>query len=154
MSNFHRYFLVMPTLARFELEIHRRVERGQPLTAPILNDLMADLFAECYGADLTMDRQRTGITWAQFSTHLYANFYVYQYATGIAGAHALAQGVLGGQPGAVERYLTFLRGGGSRDPLVELGEAGVDLRSPEPLETAFGVLADYVGRLERLLEGE
>jgi len=151
MSNFHRYFLVMPTLARFELEIHRRAERGQPLTAPILNDLMADLFAECYGTDLAMDRARTAITWAQFSTHLYSNFYVYQYATGIAGAHALAQGILQEQPGAVARYLTFLHAGGSRDPLVELSAAGVDLSAPEPLETAFGVLADYVGRLEALL---
>jgi oligoendopeptidase F len=98
-----------------------------------------------------MDRERTGITWAQFSTHLYSNFYVYQYATGIAGAHALAQGILGGADGAVARYLTFLRAGGARDPLVELRAAGVDLSSPAPLETAFGVLADYVGRLEELL---
>jgi oligoendopeptidase F len=154
MSNFHRYFLVMPTLARFELEIHRRVERGQPLTATILNGLMADLFAECYGEDLVMDRERTAITWAQFSTHLYSNFYVYQYATGIAGAHALAQGILAGNTGAVDRYLTFLGAGGSHDPLVELRAAGVDLSSPEPLETAFGVLADYVGRLEYLLSDE
>ncbi len=151
MSNFHRYFLVMPTLARFELEIHRRVERGQPLTATILNGLMADLFAECYGEELVMDRGRTAITWAQFSTHLYSNFYVYQYATGIAGAHALAQGILAGNTGAVERYRTFLRAGGSHDPLIELRAAGVDLSSPEPLESAFGVLADYVGRLERLM---
>jgi oligoendopeptidase F len=71
MSNFHRYFFIMPTLARFELEIHRRAERGQPLSADILSDLMADLFAECYGTEVAMDRARTAITWAQFSTHLY-----------------------------------------------------------------------------------
>ena len=64
MSNFHRYFFVMPTLARFELAIHERAERGQPLTSDGLNNLMADLFAEGYGDDLIMDRQRTGITWA------------------------------------------------------------------------------------------
>jgi oligoendopeptidase F len=33
MDNFHRYFFIMPTLARFELETHQRVEKGQPLTA-------------------------------------------------------------------------------------------------------------------------
>ena len=107
MSNFHRYFFIMPTLARFELELHRRAERGQPLTADSFNGLMADLFAEGYGSDLEMDRLRTGSTWAQFSTHLYSNFYVYQYATGIAGAHALAQGILDKQEGAVDRYLGF-----------------------------------------------
>ena len=154
MSNFHRYFFIMPTLARFELEIHQRSERGQALTADSLNSLLADLFAEGYGEDLAMDRARTGVTWAQFSTHLYANFYVYQYATGIAGAHALATGILQDQPGAVERYLAFLRAGGAEYPLVALQQAGVDLSSPAPVETAFGVLADYVTRLERLLDVE
>jgi oligoendopeptidase F len=98
-----------------------------------------------------MDRERTGVTWAQFSTHLYSNFYVYQYATGIAGAHALAQGVLEGREGAVERYLDFLRAGGSRYPLDALRQAGVDLSSPEPVEAAFKVMAGYVERLEELL---
>jgi oligoendopeptidase F len=151
MSNFHRYFFLMPTLARFELELHERAERGEPLTAAVLNDLMADLFVEGYGTELVVDRARTGNTWAQFSTHLYANFYVYQYATGIAGAHALARGVLSGEPGAVDRYLDFLRAGGSRYPLDALRQAGVDLCSPEPVDAAFAVLAGYVERLEQLL---
>ncbi|HQY91740.1 M3 family metallopeptidase, partial [Caldilinea sp.] len=151
MSNFHRYFLIMPTLARFELEVHARTERGEALTATVLNELMADLFAEGYGADLAMDRARTGSTWAQFSTHLYSNFYVYQYATGIAGANALAQGVLAGKEDAVERYLDFLHAGGSRYPLDALQHAGVDLTTPAPVDAAFAVLADYVDRLETLL---
>jgi oligoendopeptidase F len=151
MSNYHRYFFIMPTLARFELELHERVERGAPLTAEGLNNLMADLFAEGYGSDLEMDRERTGITWAEFSTHLYSNFYVYQYATGIAGANALASRVLAGAPGAADQYLAFLSAGGSLYPLDALQRAGVDLSSPEPVETAFALLADYVTRLEQLL---
>ena len=151
MSNFHRYFFIMPTLARFELELHERAEAGKPLTASGFNSLMADLFAEVYGDEIQMDRERTGSTWAQFSTHLYSNFYVYQYATGIAGAHALAHGILDGKPGVVDRYLTFLRSGGAYYPLDALSAAGVDLSSPEPVEIAFGILADYVGRLEKLL---
>ena len=111
---------------------------------------LADLFAEGYGDEVTMDRARTGITWAQFSSHLYANFYVYQYATGISGAHALANRVLAGEPDAAERYLTFLRAGGSRYPLDALHEAGVDLASPEPVEETFKVLAGLVDRLETL----
>lgn len=151
MSNYHRYFFVMPTLARFELELHERAERGEPLTAPVMIELMADLFAEGYGDELTLDRERTGGVWAHFSTHLYSNFYVYQYATGISGANALARAVLDGKDGAVERYLEFLHAGGSRYPLDALQRAGVDLSAPEPVNTAFAVLADYVGRLEDFL---
>ena len=154
MSNFHRYFFIMPTLARFELEIHERVERGKALNADSLIQLMADLFAEGYGSELEMDTQRTGITWGEFSTHLYSNFYVFQYATGIAGAHALAQKILAGETGAVDRYLTFLKAGGSRYPLDALQQAGVDLTTPEPVEQTFAVLAGLVERLEQLVSSK
>ena len=149
MANFHRYFFVMPTLARFEREVHERVERGDGLTAELLEERMADLFSEAYGADFEVDRQRVGITWAQFP-HLYLPFYVYQYATGISGAHALARGVLSGEPGAADRYVDFLRAGGSGYPLDLLRQAGVDLTSPEPIEETFAVLASLVERLEKL----
>ena len=154
MANFHRYFFIMPSLARFELEVHAQVERGEPITAPALNELMADLMGEVYGQEVAMDgeyRERVGCTWAQFHTHLYSNFYVYQYATGIAGANWLADRVLGGDPGAAEAYVDFLKLGGSRYPLDALKAAGVDMSSPEPVEKAFQVMAGYVTRLEKLL---
>jgi oligoendopeptidase F len=153
MSNFHRYFFVMPTLARFELEIHERVEKGQALNADSLIDLLADLLHEGYGDELAMDHDRAGITWAAFHTHMYSNFYVYQYATGISAANALSQKILSGEEGAVENYLTFLKAGGSMYPLDALKLAGIDMTSPEPVEAAFGVLAGLVDRLEGLVNG-
>ena len=153
MSNFGRYFLIMPTLARFELEVHERTERGEGLSAEALNKLMADLFLETYGDALTVepeDMARVGITWGQFATHMYSNFYVFQYATGISAAHALADGILAGAPGAVDNYLRFLKAGGSMHPLEALKLAGVDMTQPEPVEKAFAVLASLVERLERL----
>jgi oligoendopeptidase F len=149
MSNFHRYFFIMPTLARFELEMHERVERGAPVNANALIQITADLFKEGYEEGVVFDRERTGITWAQFN-HMYMNFYVYQYATGISGAQALAGGVLSGEAGAAERYLEFLSAGGSKDPLDALKAAGVDLTTSEPVEKAFAVLADMVDRLDKL----
>ena len=154
MSNFQRYFFIMPSLARLELDIHERVERGGPLTADYLNGLMADLIAEVYGDEVDMtgaDRERAGSTWSQFHTHLYSNFYVYQYATGIAGAHHLAQRVGAGQPRAVDDYLAFLMSAGSMYPLDGLKLAGVDMASPEPVQAAFATLAEMVSRLEELL---
>ena len=149
MYNFHRYFLQMPTLARFELETHQRVERGAGLTANSMIELMADLFGEVYGDEMAYERDRVGITWATFS-HLYANFYVFQYATGISAAHALAQNILDDVPNSVENYLAFLRAGSSLYPLDALKLAGVDMTSPEAVETTFGVLAGYVDRLAEL----
>jgi oligoendopeptidase F len=151
MSNFHRYFFIMPTLARFELAVHEMIEKGQGLSAQTMTKLMADLFREAYGPGVEMDDTRVGSTWMQFSTHLYMNFYVYQYATGIAGAHALVDRILS-DPQAAGDYLEFLKAGSSRYPLDTLRRAGVDLASPEPVKKAFALMAEYVDRLERLLE--
>jgi oligoendopeptidase F len=118
-----------------------------------LNNLMADLFQEGYGSEVEVDREQVGCTWAQFHTHLYANFYVYQYATGISGAHALAGRVLRGEPNAAENYLAFLKAGGSQYPLEVLKLAGVDMASPEPVEQTFAVLGQLVDRLESLVLG-
>jgi oligoendopeptidase F len=149
MSNYHRYFFIMPTLARFELELHTRAEKGLPINADILIGLTAELFKEGYGNEVEFDRDRIGITWAQFG-HMYMNYYVYQYATGIAGAHALVDGILSGKSGAAQRYLDFLKLGGSMYPLDALHLAGVDLTSSQPVEKAFEVLAGLVDRLEKL----
>ncbi len=152
LGNFHRYFFVMPTLARFELDIHGWVERGLSLSAPELNAKMADLLAEGYGDAVELDHERSGITWAQFSTHLYSNFYVWQYATGISAAHQLLAGFDADPDAAQERYLGFLGAGSSKYPLSALEDAGVDMRTGEAVEKTFQVLAGYVDRLEALVD--
>jgi oligoendopeptidase F len=151
LGNLHRYLFLMPILARFELEVHERVERGEALTAEVMNNLLAGIFAEGYGGLVQMDEPRIGITWAQFPHHLYANFYVYQYATGIAAAQSLAGGILKHEPGAAERYLAFLSAGSSLYPLEALRLAGVDMSQPEPMDAAYRYLEQIIARLEGLL---
>jgi len=150
MANFYRYFLIMPTLARFELDVHQRIERGEGLNAEAAIALMANLFQEAFGDTVEVDRARVGMLWATFS-HLYADYYVYQYATGISAANALSRRIRSGAPGAADDYLKFLKVGSSLYPLEALKVAGVDLTTPQPVEDAFAVLASYVDRLEQLL---
>ncbi len=152
IGNFGRYFLTMPTLMRFELELHRRAADGGDVSADGLNALAADLFGEAYGPAVRIDRDRVGSTWAQFHTHLYARFYVFMYATGIGGAHAFARRLQDGVPGAAEAYLAFLSEGGRTPPIEAMRRAGVDLASPEPVQQAFDVLRGHVDRFERLVD--
>ena len=149
-GNFFRYFFQMPTLARFELETHQRVERGEPLTADDMINLMAGLFAEGFGPDFDMDGERVGMTWSTFG-HLFADYYVYAYATGISGAHAFASKILRGEPNAVENYLTFLKAGNSDYSLNVLKSAGADLTTPETVEETFAVMESYIDRMEKLV---
>jgi len=151
IGTFYRYLFIMLALARFELDIHQQVEHGQGLAADKLIALMSDLLKAGYGDEVIVDQQRVGIMWAQYASHLYATFYMYQYATGLSAANALAVSVLQNKVGAVDRYLAFLKAGSSLYPLDALKLAGVDMSSPQPVEQAFGVLEFYVNRLEELM---
>jgi oligoendopeptidase F len=147
MDNFHRYFFIMPTLARFELETHQRIEKGQPLTADTMIEIMADLFSEGYGGYMNLDRQRVGITWATFTTHLYIDYYTFQYAIGISAANAIAKRILDGVSGAAQDHINFLKAGSSMSPMEVYKVAGIDMTSTQPINDAFAVLNEYVDRL-------
>jgi oligoendopeptidase F len=54
-------------------------------------------------------------------------------------------------PGAVDKYLNFLRAGGSLYPLDALRLAGVDLAQPEPIQKTFDILSGLIDQLEALL---
>jgi oligoendopeptidase F len=150
MANYFRYLFIMPVLAQFELDTHQRVERGEPLTADHMMDLMTGMLTEAYGEGVGVEREREGLLWAAF-THLFRDYYVFRYETGIAGAQALAGRVLRGEENAVADYLGFLSAGSSLYPLDALARAGVDLTRPEPIQEAFSSMGGLIDQLEELL---
>lgn len=83
----------------------------------------------------------------------FRNYYVFQYATGISAALALANWVLTGAASAAQDYLGFLSAGSSDYPVEVLKKAGVDLTTPEPVEQAFAALEAMINRLEKLIIG-
>jgi len=149
MSTYHRYFFIMPTLARFEYEVFSRASVGQPLTAVELKHIMQGFHAEGYGETMKDDPARTGITWAQF-LHLFEPFYTFQYAIGISAADALAAKILASEKGMAERYIEFISAGGSLYTMDLFEVAGVDMSTPAPVEASFEELARLVDRLEAL----
>jgi oligoendopeptidase F len=134
--------------ASFELDMHRRAEAGEPLTADGLTERYYDLVAKYHGPAVTLDDE-IGFEWARIP-HFYFNYYVYQYATGLSAALALSRQILGeGQP-AVDRYLSFLKGGSSKSSIDLLRGAGVDMATPAPVQAAMDTYADLVDQLEQL----
>jgi oligoendopeptidase F len=153
-NNLLRYLFTMPILAQIELDAHTRIEAGEAVTADDLDAVALRAFGEGYGGELALDdedRARLAVTWARFG-HLYTAYYVFQYATGIAAAAAIAQMISDEGASAAERYLDFLRTGDARYPIDALRDVGVDMRSPEPVQRAFDILAGYVDRLEVLAD--
>ena len=84
--------------------------------------------------------------------HFYFSFYVYKYATGISAAYALANRVLSGGEKELNDYLNFLKSGGSKYPIDLLKDAGVDMNSTEPVNTALSTFSNLVDELESLTQ--
>jgi oligoendopeptidase F len=130
--------------------MYERVERGSSINAPFLSERLVELFTEGYGGAVEIDATRLGASWMNFG-HLYSPFYVYQYATGIAAANALASDVLEQGEPAAKRYLDFLKTGSSKYPIDALKLAGIDMNSPEPVRRGFEVLKSMVDELETVI---
>lgn len=135
--------------AEFEKLTHQSVESGEPLTAKEFDDLYYKLNEKYYGESCVVDEQ-IALEWARIP-HFYSNFYVYKYATGFSAASALSQQILSeGQP-AVNRYINFLKSGGSEYPLKQLKDAGVDMEKKQSVEQALSVFSGLVDKLEKEL---
>jgi oligoendopeptidase F len=135
--------------AHFEAETHRMVEAGEALTSEALNRLYYGLVSQYFAPECVVD-DLIAFEWSRIP-HFYRAFYVYQYATGISAATALAKAILSeGQP-AVERYRRFLAAGGSDYPINLLRDAGVDMASPQPVRAALDHFGGLLDQFEALL---
>jgi len=136
--------------AEFELRAHELAEQGETLTAKTLNQLFYQLNKDYYGDDMVVD-QDIEIEWSRIP-HFYRRFYVYQYATGFCAAMALSRRILKEGEPAVQDYLKFLSGGSSTDPISLLKIAGVDMSTPDPINTALELFGELITELETLAE--
>jgi oligoendopeptidase F len=133
--------------AEFELLIHTLGEQNVPLTPQRLSEEYLKLNRFYYGSSLADDPE-IAIEWARIP-HFYYNFYVYQYATGISAALALAERVLGGGTQEREDYLKFLKSGSSLYPIDALKVAGVDMTSVAPVKQAIKRFRSLCDALEK-----
>ncbi|KFM98345.1 peptidase M3 family protein [Paenibacillus macerans] len=134
--------------AEFEKIIHEKAEAGESLTPQELSAIYYDLNVKYHGKDMAVD-QDIEMEWARIP-HFYTSFYVYKYATGFSAATSFSKQILEeGQP-AVDRYLGFLKSGGSDYSINILKKAGVDMSSPEPIREAMSVFEDVIEQMEQL----
>jgi oligoendopeptidase F len=134
--------------AEFEHRAHRLEAAGEALTADRLDDLYRELKGTYY-ADAALD-DHIAREWMRIP-HFYRAFYVYQYATGISAAVALARDILEEGEPAAERYLDFLASGSREYPLDLLETAGVEMTSADPIEAAVDTYAEFLTEFESLV---
>lgn len=135
--------------AEFELEINRRNERGESLTAASLNELYHELNRQYFGDGIVIDSE-IDVEWARIP-HFYYDYYVYQYATGYSAAIALSRRILKEGEPAVRDYMNFLSGGCSADPITLLRGAGVDMATTQPITEALQLFDELITEMEQLM---
>ncbi|MCE9587215.1 MAG: oligoendopeptidase F [Verrucomicrobia bacterium] len=133
--------------AEFEKIAHAAEESGAALTLETFRKMYRSLLDTYFGKGVVIDEELE--LECLRIPHFYSAFYVYKYATGISAAITLADQVL--KTGNTERYFGFLKSGGSKFPIETLAEAGVDMRSPEPVNAALALFERRVEELEGLL---
>lgn len=134
--------------AEFEKIIHQRAEEGESLTPQDLSAIYYDLNVKYYGADMVVDKD-IEMEWARIP-HFYNSFYVYKYATGFSAATSFSKQILEEGKPAVDRYLGFLKSGGSDYSINILAKAGVDMSTPEPIREAMSVFESVIEQMEQL----
>ena len=135
--------------AEFEKRTHELAEAGEALTLEEFRKIYRELLDAYFGPDFVIDEQLE--LECLRIPHFYNAFYVYKYATGMSAAIALSRRVLEGGRDELDAYLAFLKGGCSKYPLELLRDAGVDMASPQPVETALDYFESLVDELEGLL---
>ena len=135
--------------AEFERDLYARAEKGEAITADMLDAMWHDLNVKYYGPQMVVDKE-INAEWSRIP-HFYYNFYVYQYVTGFSAANALASQILTEGDPARSRYLSFLKSGGSDYSLELLKKAGVDMSSPEPIRITIQRFEKLLSELEILL---
>jgi oligoendopeptidase F len=132
--------------AEFELAIHEEMEQGKPLSGERMTDMYCGLVRKYYGEKQGVMKIDPAycVEWA-YVPHFYYNFYLYQYATSMAGAAWLTSAIQTDGAPARERFLALLRAGGSDYPYELYRKAGLDMATG----TAYRALA---ARMNRLLD--
>ncbi len=148
IDNFRGTLYRQTMFAEFEHQIYSAAEQDQPLTVDAFTEMYRKLLQKYFGPSVQLD---PCLDLECFRIpHFYFGFYVYKYATGISAAYALAERVCEGGEQELQDYLGFLKSGGSKYPIDLLLGAGVDMRSPQPVETALKKFSNLVDQLETL----
>ena len=146
MGTFYRQTL----FAHYELEVSKLIEKEQPLNHEVLSNIMIDLYNRYYGIDIKEEEVKQYV-WA-YIPHLFNTpFYVYQYATSFAASFALYENVKNGNEQDFENYVNLLRSGGSKYPIIQTKEAGIDLTNKETFMAVVHRMDELVNELEKLL---
>ena len=140
--------------AEFELEMHKMVERDEPLTGEIISNAYYELVKKYYGHDAgvcTVDPY-IAYEWAYIPHFIIYTYYEYQYSTSLIYGTAIAQKIFDEGNPAVKDYYNLLKGGNSKYPIDLIKDTGVDPLAQQPFELTMKRMNTVMDEIEKLLK--
>lgn len=137
-------------MTEFEIEAHRMSQSGEDLSARSLGQLWNKLMA-AYSGPYYEITALDGYDWVAYP-HLYWDFYMYNYATGILAAYPIASGLLNGDAVARSRWTRIMTAGGALSGPELMMEAGLDFESEDLYKSFFKRWTSLMDELEFLLD--
>ncbi|MFW5872322.1 MAG: oligoendopeptidase F [bacterium] len=146
-------FFRQAQFAEFEQRVHEAAEGGESLTGADFCRIYKFIADRYYGHDqgICYIDDYIQMEWA-YVPHFYSSFYVYQYCTSLAASVTLAESILNNEEGAIERYMTFLKSGGSDFSMELLKTAGVDMSTRGPFEKMLESVNQIMDEIEDILD--
>jgi oligoendopeptidase F len=147
LGTYHHNFVTHLLEAELQRQVYALAERGQSITAAVLNERKGAILGRFWGDTVHID-DGARMTWMR-QPHYYMGLYPYTYSVGLVASTAMAQLVQQQGQAAVQRWLQVLQAGGTRPPLELLQMAGIDMASPQPIHAAVAHVGHLVDTLEQ-----
>lgn len=138
--------------AEFLVNTHTLAEKGEPLTGERMTQIYCDLMRRYHGEAKGVMKVDPAycVEWA-FIPHFYGGFYVYNYATSMAGGAYLADEMVRRGEDARKRFIALLSAGGSDYAYRLYKTAGVDMATPVPYRALEARMNRIMDQMEKLL---
>jgi oligoendopeptidase F len=142
--------------ADFELQVHQRAERGEPVTGESLSALYLKLLRDYHGHEqgICQVDDLMAVEWA-YIPHFYYNFYVFQYSTSLVAstsiAKAMREDLKAGRTRVRDAYLHMLSAGSSKPAIDLLKDAGVDMTTSAPFDRTIAEMNGFIDDMERIM---
>lgn len=151
IDSIYATFYRQTLFAEYEMIAHDMNEKGMPINYEVLSNIMIELYKKYYDLDITVEEVKKYV-WAYIPHLFYTPFYVYQYATSFAASFKLYKEVKANTPGAFEKYINLLSSGGSKYPMIQAQEAGVDFTKKDAFMAVVERMDYLLAELEQLLK--
>lgn len=135
---------------KLEKEVYDILELGEEINTEFLNILIYDI-KKLYYKDSVNLNDNVRIMWSR-RMHYFTPYYLYKYATGVSCAVYISKKIINNEDNMKEKYLNFLKKGGSNYPTELLKTVGIDLTKKEVINETINYMNDLIDEFKKVSE--